>query len=230
MSFLLVAGAAVGVGTGITKAIMGGKEKREAAARKEQEQKQLEMKKQEYAALDTSNPFANMENVMDDLTVNQQQAEFEQQMAQQNQANILQGMRGAAGGSGIAALAQTMASQGALQAQKASASIGQQEQANQMARQQMAANIQEKEIQGEMYSRDLKRQQTTTLLGMAQQEQAAYAEQAGQAQQAKWDAISGGIDNVTSMIPGVGGAGGSDSDYQAFLNWKKKQGTSTTTE
>ena len=40
-------------------------------------------------------------------------------------------MSAAAGGSGIAALAQSMANQGALQAQKASASIGAQESQNQ---------------------------------------------------------------------------------------------------
>ena len=228
------AGLGIGMGMqvlgGVFGAISAGKQKREAERKERKARKEVNRLKNMYKNLDTSNPFLNMENTMEDLTVNQKQAEFQKQQFQQSQANIMRGLRGAAGGSGIAALAQSLAQQGQIASQQASASIGQQEQANQMARQQMAANIQEKEIQGEMYSRDLKRQQTTTLLGMAQQEQAAYAEQAGQAQQAKWDAISGGIDNVTSMIPGVGGAGGSDSDYQAFLNWKKKQGTSTTTE
>ena len=46
------------------------------------------------------------------------------------QANIMSDLSGAAGGSGIAALAQSMANQGSLQAQKASASIGAQEAAN----------------------------------------------------------------------------------------------------
>ena len=76
------------------------------------------------------NQFEGMENAFEDLTVNTQQAEFEAQQNAQNQANILSSMAGAAGGSGIAALAQSMANQGALQAQKASASIGAQEAAN----------------------------------------------------------------------------------------------------
>jgi len=76
------------------------------------------------------NKFEGMENAFEDLTVNTQQAEFEAQQNAQNQANILSSMAGAAGGSGIAALAQSMANQGALQAQKASASIGAQEAAN----------------------------------------------------------------------------------------------------
>ena len=77
------------------------------------------------------NKFEGMENAFEDLTVNTQQAEFEAQQNQQQQANIMSQMAGAAGGSGIAALAQSMANQGALQAQKASASIGAQEAQNQ---------------------------------------------------------------------------------------------------
>jgi hypothetical protein len=77
------------------------------------------------------NAFEDMENAFEDLTVNTQQAEFEAQQNQQNQANIMAQMSGSAGGSGIAALAQSMANQGSLQAQKASASIGAQEAENQ---------------------------------------------------------------------------------------------------
>ena len=76
------------------------------------------------------NQMEGMENAFEDLTVNTQQAEFEAQQNQQMQANIMSQMSGAAGGSGIAALAQSMANQGALQAQKASATIGAQESEN----------------------------------------------------------------------------------------------------
>ena len=76
------------------------------------------------------NQYEDMDNPFEDLTVNTQQAEFEAQQNQQMQANIMSQMQGAAGGSGIAALAQQMATQGQLQAQQASASIGAQEAAN----------------------------------------------------------------------------------------------------
>ena len=89
------------------------------------------MKGQKNAFEGMENKFEGMENAFEDLTVNTQQAEFEAQQNQQQQANIMSSMAGAAGGSGIAALAQSMANQGALQAQKASASIGSQEAANQ---------------------------------------------------------------------------------------------------
>ena len=97
---------------------------------------------------DVSNPYANMENVMEDLTVNQQQAQFEAQQNQQTQANVLQQTRGAAGSSGVAGLAQAMTNQGQLGAQRASASIGQQEAANQQARAQQAGSLQTMERQG----------------------------------------------------------------------------------
>ena len=77
------------------------------------------------------NPFAGMENVMEDLTVNQEAARFQAQQSAQQRANILEALRGSAGASGIAGLAQSLANQGALQAQQISASVGQQEAMNQ---------------------------------------------------------------------------------------------------
>ena len=125
--------------------------------------KQLAFQKKQQAALDKQkdiyrgmvfqNPYAGVENayadlqtdfqnVYEDLTVNQQQAQFEAQQGQQQRANIMQGLKGSAGGSGIAGLAQAMANQGQLQTQQASASIGMQEAANQRATAQGAAAVQ----------------------------------------------------------------------------------------
>ena len=92
--------------------------------------------------------YADMENTFEDLTVNQQQAEFQAQQAAQQQANIMQGLRGAAGGSGIAGLAQAMANQGQLSTQRISASIGQQEAANQRLRAKGAADVQQLQAAG----------------------------------------------------------------------------------
>ena len=97
---------------------------------------------------DVSNPYANMENTMEDLTVNQQQAQFEAQQNQQTQANVLQQTRGAAGSSGTAGLTQAILNQGVTETQRASASIGQQEAANQQARAQQAGQLQTMERQG----------------------------------------------------------------------------------
>ena len=140
-----------------------------------------------YKGLDTSNQFEGMtnqysglENTYEDLTVNQQQAQFEKQMFQQQQANIMENLRGAAGGSGVAGLAQAMANQGMTQAQKASASIGQQEaKINLMAAQQAGqfqqleaaegSKIQQLERQGELTSMQMEQSKQSTLLGMEAQ-------------------------------------------------------------
>ena len=129
-------------------------------------EKQLAFQKTQQAALDKQkgiyrsmvfkNPYAGVENayadlqtdfqnVYEDLTVNQQQAQFEAQQGQQQRANIMQGLKGSAGGSGIAGLAQAMANQGQLQTQQASASIGMQEAANQRATARGAAAVQQME-------------------------------------------------------------------------------------
>ena len=129
----------------------GGKRKKEIGA----SQAEYDQMRQKFMGLDTSNlysdvsnPYAQMQNTMEDLTVNQQQAQFEAQQGAQQRANIMGSMRGAAGGSGVAGLAQAMANQGATQAQRASASIGQQESANQKAAAQQAGRLQTMERQG----------------------------------------------------------------------------------
>jgi hypothetical protein len=107
-------------------------------------------------------------------------------------------MQGAAGGSGIAALAQSLAGQQSQNLRRASADIGRQEQANQMAERQQAANLQLYEKKGELISRDAEKDKVSTLMGMAQQRSAA----ANQAKQDATNAIVGGIGGV------VGGAAG----------------------
>jgi hypothetical protein len=89
-----------------------------------------------------------MQNTMEDLTVNTQQADMMNQQNQQNQANVMNSMKGAAGGSGVAGLAQAMMNQSSQQSQKASASIGQQESANQKAQAQQAGQLQKLDRQG----------------------------------------------------------------------------------
>jgi len=91
--------------------------------------------------------FGGMENTMEDLTVNTQQADFQAQQGDQQRANILDGLKTSAGGSGTAALAQALANEGQQQTQQISASIGQQESGNQMAKAQQAASIQQQQAQ-----------------------------------------------------------------------------------
>ena len=166
-------GGVISTGLSIWGAVKAGQEKKKAERKARQARAEMNRLKDIYANHDTSNPYLNMENVMEDLTVNQQQAEFQRQTFQQGQANIMSGLRGAAGGSGIAALAQSLAKQGQIAAQQSSASIGQQEAANIRAERSMAGQIQAQERQGEVYSRNLEKEKQSTLLGMSQQATAA---------------------------------------------------------
>ena len=221
MSFL-IAGAVVGVGAGVAKAISAGKQKKAARAEEEAAKAEMQRQKDSFASLDTSNPYANLENKMEDLTVNQQEAEFMQQQQQQSQANIMQEMRGAAGGSGIAALAQTLANQGSLDAQKAAISIGKQEQSNQQLERQAAQSIQDQEKQGEIMSRDMERNKVSTLLGMAQSEKAAASEKVAAADEKMWSGITGAAGAMAGGFQGIQQAGGiaglKDNDYQKWLS------------
>jgi len=142
-----------------------GKRRREIAAAKAAERRS----KAAWESLDTSNLAANLENPLEDLTINQKQAQFMKQQTLQQQANLLQSLRGTAGGAGTAGLAQVIANQGQVQAQQASASIGQQEAVNQRLRAQGESRIQEMELQGEELSRQLEYRKTGTIFGMDMQ-------------------------------------------------------------
>ena len=167
MSFLAAGAALVSAGVAVAKMIQSGKQAK--IARQDENRAKADLMKQRklFEGMDTSNPYLNMENTMEDLTVNKQQAEFQQQQQMQSQANIMQQMRGAAGGSGIAALAQTMAQQGSMDAQRASASIGQQEARNQMLERQEASRIQGLEREGEGIKRNQQFGKITGMMGMA---------------------------------------------------------------
>lgn len=195
---LAVGAIAKGVG-GIVKAIDGGIQKKNAKEAAEKAQLELDKRKNQFENLDTSNPYLNMENTAEDLTVNKQAAEFQKQQQMQSQANIMDQMRGAAGGSGIAALAQTMANQSSMDAQKASADIASQEAKNQMAERSQAAQIQGKVIEGEIGSRQAEFGKVSSLMGMSANEvaNAKDAEAAARAQ----------------MHAGIGAVGEAAGDY-----------------
>ena len=119
-----------------------------------------------YQNLDTTNPYMNMQNAYEDLTVNTQQADFTSQQQNQGLQNTLDAMQGAAGGSGISALAQAMANQQSQNMQGASASIGQQEASNAAMAAQGDMSIQSAERAGEVYSRGEQRKQAIGELEM----------------------------------------------------------------
>lgn len=200
MSFVAVGVIAA---VGISKAISGGVQKKKARAAQAAAQAELDAQKDAFAKLDTSNPYANMENTMEDLTVNQEEAQFVAEQQQQSQANILQDLRGAAGSSGIAGLAQTLANQGSKNARAAAVSIGKQEQANQMAERQEASKLQSMEREGDIMSRQAEKGKIESLMGMSAQDVAAHRQAAAEADKKMWK----GIETAGSAVAGGVGAG-----------------------
>tara|TARA_R110000822_G_scaffold168778_2_gene308818 strand:+ start:412 stop:1131 length:720 start_codon:yes stop_codon:yes gene_type:complete len=218
MSFaLIVTGATQAIG-GTIKAIDGAQKAKKAASAARVAKQELDAQKEMFKGLDTSNPYLNLENAFEDLTVNTQEAEFQKQQQMQQQANIMQGMRGAAGGSGVAALAQTLASQGALNAQKASASIGAQEAANQEKMATEQGRIAGMEREGELISRQAEMGKVESLMGMSADELATQREAQRLAEQQKAAGIQQGIAGVGNVA--MGGISKATGDKQILEDAK----------
>lgn len=196
MSFIAAGAAIISVGMGVAQAIKGGADKRKA--KKENAAAKIEMEKamDNYRNMDTSNPYLNMENTMEDLTVNTQAADMANEQNQIGMADTLGRMNQAAGGSGIAALAQAMANQSQIANQKASASIATQEKGNQKAERTEASRIQGLEIDGEKYSRRLKGSIANAELQLASGNVAGAADAINIAQ----GNIDSGINTVGSSV------------------------------
>ncbi len=179
------------LGLGAYNAFQANKMKREA-------QGDYDKALQQYRTQDTSNLYRNLENPYEDLTVNQQQAQFQTQQQQQGLADVMGSMRGAAGASGIAAFTQSLANQQSRNIQAASASIGQQEARNQGMAAQGAMRLQGMERSGAAQARALKSNIIGTELGMSMNQLAA----ANQARQQASAQIAGGAGNL--LAGGVG--------------------------
>tara|TARA_Y100001938_G_C8069532_1_gene422278 strand:+ start:479 stop:1078 length:600 start_codon:yes stop_codon:yes gene_type:complete len=166
------------------------------------EDKEREMKKLKgkYASLDTSNPYSNMQNMMEDLTVSQKQYNLDRERFQQSQSNALSSLKESSGSSGAANVAQAMSLEGKKVSQKSSADIGKQERENQLLERKEAARLQRKKRKGEVLSRKMKKDKTSDLLAMSQQEVAAEKEKKNTAKTQKWKTISSGVDTVGSVM------------------------------
>jgi len=177
-------------------------EAQRAFEERQEQRKVLNEQMDVYKAQQFRNPFA--ENVFEDLTVNQQQAQFQAQRGEQQRANIMQNLRGAAGGSGIAGLAQALANQGQLQTQRISASIGQQEAANQKMAAQGQLNVQ----RGDEMLQRMNVDRESTLLGMrfgqATGSNEAYAQAQKNVMGARTSAASANAQAISNIVGTVG--------------------------
>ncbi len=238
----MVVAAGITATVSIIESTQANNRAKEQAELAKEAQKELDRAKDQFKTLDTSNPYLNMENVYEDLTVNKQAAEFERSQMLQSQANTMNQMRTAAGSSGIAALAQTLANTGAIAAQKTSASIATQEQANILKERGEESRLQGLEREGELISRQAEMGIIQSMMGMSADEinVARQAEMLAiqQRQQANAQAIQQGGQAVTGTLRETGvidaqqydaamqqlGGTGSASQYELFNQWLASQG------
>jgi len=193
-----ISGAVGALGSIAGGMIGSGKRKRE----QREAQAEFDRNKARYEGLDTSNLATNLENTYEDLTVNTQAAQFAAQGQQQVLANTMGAMQGAAGGGGIAAMAQAMANQQSQNMAIASNDIAKQESSNQAAQAQMAGSLQLQELQGAKDSRAAELDKTETMLGMSQQRLGA----ANAARDAATQSIIGGVTGLaTQGLSGLDG-------------------------
>ena len=214
MSFATV--AIIGAAAGLAQVGIGLGRRSSAKNRLKNARRKSNKALKQFKNMEITNPYEDLENTFEDLTVNTQQAEFEARQNQQAQADIMGNLQGAAGSSGIAGLAQAMANKATQDAARSSASIGAQEAANQRAAAQGAANVQSQIAAGEAQRQARELQRKQDVLGVRLGQQAARQEQLGDAN----DMILGGIGTVAGA--GMQYFGGGSSPTTMKKRNKKK--------
>ena len=192
MTWITVGVAVVG---GVSKMISAKKDRDAREAEQKRANREVAMRRQRLESLDLTNPYANLQNTYEDLTINQQQVDFQRQQMAVQQANAMQNLQAAAGGSGVAGLAQQIMNQGQQMSSQIAGSIGQQERANQMARAQQEASIQSQKAQGDQWVYNKQEARESDFLSAAMSEKTAADQAMNQAEtlynQGIWDTVGG---------------------------------------
>ena len=188
-----IGGGIGGLGS-IVSSIVGGRARRDeqAEARNKYRDRMASFEQMDYYGSQPINPFAN-------ITVNQLQAEFQARQQQQMAANTMAQLRGAAGGSGIAGLAQALSQQQLGNLAQIAGSIGQQESRNQT----LIGQGEQFRFNAQMAAEQRVRDKNETLLALATQRKAI----ADQARKDATQALVGGIGNVAGAALSFVGAG-----------------------
>lgn len=221
--FLGAVALGLGVVQGATSIIGGIQERKRLRNENKRAQAQYKGFKDDIKSLEITNPYKDLpttfENTFEDLTVNQQQAQFQAQQGAQARANLLSNLRNSAGGSGIAGLAQVLANQQQVQGQQISASIGQQESRNQLYRAQGAQNVQRMEQQanqivmgGEFTRQQNENQRQMDLMNLKAGRQQAKVDFRNQMNMQTQNIMGGVGDILTTGLKGFAAGGGFTKD------------------
>ena len=218
---------AVSLGLGVIKgatSIIGGiQEKNRLRDENQRAQRQYKGFRDDLKNLEITNPYKDLntsfENTYEDMTVNQQQAQFQAQQGQQARANLLSNLQGSAGGSGIAGLAQALANQQQTQTAQISAGIGQQESRNQLYSARGAQNVQRMEqgaqqtvMGGEFTRQPNENQRQMNLMQLKAGRQQAQRDFRGE-MQSQNQAMMGGVGDILGAgLQGFASGGGFSKD------------------
>ena len=200
---MVLAGAA-GFLLGRRKGRSSGLQAQLAEAQRKFEERLDAYEKSQFKPLDED--ALKQENVMEELEVDTQAQDYAREQFQQQQANIMAGMRGVAGGSGIAGLAQALSNQAKQQARETQISISEQLRANRAMERQEAARLKAQEravtlanMQG---ANQFEIDKMTTLIGVAG-EQVKGARQAIADRLAYKGQVAGAVGNVVGAAIGL---------------------------
>ena len=200
---MVLAGAA-GFLLGRRKGRSSGLQAQLAEAQRKFEERLDAYEKSQFKPLDED--ALKQENVMEELEVDTQAQDYAREQFQQQQANIMAGMRGVAGGSGIAGLAQALSNQAKQQARETQVSISEQLRANRAMERQEAARLKAQEravtlanMQG---ANQFEIDKMTTLIGVAG-EQVKGARQAIADRLAYKGQVAGAVGQVVGAAIGL---------------------------
>jgi len=147
------------------------------------------------------------ENVFEDVTVDTQAQELASEQFRQQQANILDVYRGVAGGSGIAAVAQSLSNQAAKQAKEASVNVAQQLAQNKKLRLAEQSRLQEQQRQIELNNalgrRQFEADKMATMIGVAGQKVAGANQRIANFQSVLGQVV-GGISEIGKTVATMG--------------------------
>ena len=248
--------AAIGLGTSIMGLFGASRARKDARKADAEARKRMQEARDAYNAIEFTNPyegitnpyegitsqFTGMENIYEEPQVDTRAADFIREQSQQQQANILSNLRGVAGGSGVAGLAQQISNIGTQQARQAAVDIARQERQSETARRREASRIdalqrqdaqridmlqRQGEFQADMLQRkgDLFRQQQeqnriASLYGLAADRQTGTSQALNTAQ----TQFSGALGDLGGAI--AGGVAGGEFDFLKNVFNKNKSGIS----
>ena len=146
---------AISLGSSVLGLFGASKARKDARRRDAEARARLAEARDAYNAIEFTNPyegitnpyegiqsqFTGMENVYEEPQVDTRAVDYMREQSQQQQANILQNLRGVAGGSGVAGLAQQISNIGTEQARRQSVDIARQERQSEMARRGESSRI-----------------------------------------------------------------------------------------